>query len=81
MARYLVEQDGLFVGSSSAVNCVAAIKLIKLKGWENSGKKVVTIMCDSGTRHLSKFWAKIGDIGGKWDTAIDDILSVGSTIQ
>ncbi|KAF3217487.1 hypothetical protein TWF192_003483 [Orbilia oligospora] len=77
MARYLVEQDGLFVGSSSAVNCVAVVKLIKERGWENSNKRVVTILCDSGSRHLSKFWAKIGDIGGRWDTSIEDILAAG----
>ncbi|EWC45161.1 cysteine synthase 2 [Drechslerella stenobrocha 248] len=77
MARYLVEQDGLFVGSSSAVNCVATIKLIKERGWEHSNKRVVTILCDSGSRHLSKFWAKIGDIGGEWDTTIEGILQAG----
>jgi cysteine synthase A len=27
MARWLLEKDGLFVGSSSAVHCVAAVKL------------------------------------------------------
>ncbi|KAK6533064.1 hypothetical protein TWF281_007224 [Arthrobotrys megalospora] len=77
MARYLVEQDGLFVGSSSAVNCVAVIKLVKERGWENSNRRIVTILCDSGSRHLSKFWAKIGDIGGRWDTTIEDILEAG----
>ncbi|KAK6342749.1 hypothetical protein TWF718_008137 [Orbilia javanica] len=77
MARYLVEQDGLFVGSSSAVNCVAVVKLVKERGWENSNKRIVTILCDSGSRHLSKFWAKIGDIGGRWDTSIEDILAAG----
>ncbi|KAK6336469.1 hypothetical protein TWF696_002020 [Orbilia brochopaga] len=78
MARFLVEQDGLFVGSSSAVNCVAAVKLAKERGWENSGRRIVTILCDSGSRHLSKFWAQIGDIGGKWDTTIDQILQAGA---
>ncbi|KAK6330297.1 hypothetical protein TWF730_004791 [Orbilia blumenaviensis] len=77
MARYLVEQDGLFVGSSSAVNCVAVVKLVKERGWENSNRRIVTILCDSGSRHLSKFWAKIGDIGGRWDTTIEDILKAG----
>ncbi|KAF3920855.1 hypothetical protein ABW21_db0203066 [Orbilia brochopaga] len=78
MARYLVEQDGLFVGSSSAVNCVAAVKLVKERGWENSNRRIVTILCDSGSRHLSKFWTEIGDVGGKWDTTIDQILEAGT---
>ncbi|KAF3938460.1 hypothetical protein ABW19_dt0203604 [Dactylella cylindrospora] len=78
MARFLVEQDGIFIGSSSAVNCVAVVKLVKERGWENSNRRIVTILCDSGSRHLSKFWAKIGDIGGKWDTMIEEILEAGS---
>ncbi|PPQ95342.1 hypothetical protein CVT26_008187 [Gymnopilus dilepis] len=53
MARYLVKHDGLFLGSSSACNLVACVKLIKQKGW-TEGKTVVTILCDSGTRHYSK---------------------------
>lgn len=80
MSRHLVLNDGLFLGSSSAVNCVAAVKTaLKLKAQRGGGggaaggggseKKagqsevvdlnpitVVTILCDSGSRHLSKFW-------------------------
>ncbi|KAI0021136.1 cysteine synthase-like protein [Xylariomycetidae sp. FL0641] len=60
MARWLVEHDGLFVGSSSAVNCVAAVvTALKLP----QGSQVVTVLCDSGTRHLSKFWKTIADMG------------------
>lgn len=50
--------DGLFLGSSSAVNCVAAVRTaLKLKR-ERGGDPppvVVTVLCDSGSRHLSKF--------------------------
>lgn len=38
------------------------------------GSKIVTILCDSGTRHMSKFWAKAGSIGGKTDTRLEDVL-------
>ncbi|KAI9067333.1 PALP-domain-containing protein [Trametes sanguinea] len=55
MSRYLVQHDGLFLGSSSACNLVTCIKLVKKMGW-SSGERVVTILCDSGTRHYSKFW-------------------------
>ncbi|KAF8971102.1 PALP-domain-containing protein [Flammula alnicola] len=55
MSRYLVKHDGLFLGSSSACNLVACVKLVKQKGW-TEGKTIVTILCDSGTRHYSKFW-------------------------
>ncbi|KAI6010513.1 tryptophan synthase beta subunit-like PLP-dependent enzyme [Pisolithus marmoratus] len=55
MSRYLVKHDGLFVGSSSACNLVACVKLARLLGWKE-GQTIVTVLCDSGTRHYSKFW-------------------------
>jgi len=71
MARFLVEKDGLFVGSSSAVNCVAAVRTALMMG---PGHRVVTVLCDSGSRHLSKFWARAGNVGGGWDMTIKDVL-------
>lgn len=63
MARWLVEKDGIFVGSSSAVNCVAAVvTAIRLKK-EGKHGRVVTVLCDSGTRHLSKFWKGVAEVG------------------
>ncbi|KAK9765000.1 Cysteine synthase 2 [Basidiobolus ranarum] len=53
MSRYLVNKDGLFIGSSSAVNCVAAVRMARKLG---PGHTIVTILCDSGQRHLTKFW-------------------------
>ncbi|PBK74829.1 PALP-domain-containing protein [Armillaria solidipes] len=55
MSRYLVQNDGLFLGSSSACNLVACVKLAKKMGWKE-GQTIVTILCDSGNRHYSKFW-------------------------
>ncbi|PGH33429.1 cysteine synthase A [[Emmonsia] crescens] len=72
MARWLVEKDGIFVGSSSAVNCFAAVKTALKLG---PGHRIVTILCDSGTRHLSKFWEKAGNVGGAVDTKLEDVLS------
>ncbi|KAI1262834.1 cysteine synthase-like protein [Xylariaceae sp. FL1019] len=60
MARWLVENDGIFCGSSSAVNCTAAV--VAAMGLPK-GSTVVTVLCDSGTRHLSKFWKEIGELG------------------
>jgi cysteine synthase A len=63
MARWLVERDGIFVGSSSAVNCVAAVvTALRLKDRGKEGK-VVTILCDSGSRHIGKFWKTVGEMG------------------
>ncbi|KAG0051082.1 hypothetical protein BGZ83_004114 [Gryganskiella cystojenkinii] len=53
MARYLVHQEGLFIGSSSAVNCVGAVRIARELG---PGHTIVTLLCDSGQRHLTKFW-------------------------
>ena len=41
------------MGSSSAMNCVGAVRLAKELG---PGHTIVTILCDSGMRHLSKFY-------------------------
>lgn len=91
MARWLVEKDGIFLGSSSAINCksshipfvsgnfanthkgIAAVKTARKLG--GSGHRIVTILCDSGTRHLSKFWAEAGNIGGQIDVSLEDIIS------
>lgn len=58
MAKWLAQNDGFFVGSSSAVNAVAAYKCAKALG---PGHVIVTIFCDSGARHLSKFWKEAGE--------------------
>jgi cysteine synthase A len=55
MSRHLAREDGLFLGSSAAVNLVTCVKLAQSWG-KKSGKTVVTILCDSGTRHYSRFW-------------------------
>ncbi|KAI0160806.1 PALP-domain-containing protein [Xylariaceae sp. FL1272] len=60
MARWLVENDGIFCGSSSAVNCAAAV--VAAMGLPK-GSTVVTVLCDSGNRHLSKFWKMVGELG------------------
>lgn len=52
MAHHLLHQDGLFLGSSAAVNCVGAVKLARDLG---PGHTIVTILCDGGQRHLSRF--------------------------
>ncbi|KAI0027940.1 PALP-domain-containing protein [Vararia minispora EC-137] len=55
MSRFIVQRDGLFLGSSSACNLVACVRLVQKLGWA-AGERVVTILCDSGSRHYSKFW-------------------------
>ena len=50
MARRLAREEGIFTGTSSGANVVAAIQVAKRLG---PGKTVVTIMVDSGLRYLS----------------------------
>ena len=51
MSRQLLLEDGLFVGSSSALNCVAALKTAEKLG---PGHVVVTVLCSSGEREVTK---------------------------
>lgn len=53
MARFLSSNDGLFVGSSTCINAIATVKIAQNA---KPGSKLVMIACDSGSRHLSKFW-------------------------
>lgn len=53
MAQFLLHHDGLFLGSSSAMNCVGAVKVARELG---PGHTVVTMLCDSGTRATSKLY-------------------------
>ncbi|KAJ7162130.1 PALP-domain-containing protein, partial [Mycena filopes] len=48
MARYLVQHDGLFFGSS--------VRLVKKMGWRG-GERVVTVLCDSGRGIIPSFGA------------------------
>jgi cysteine synthase A len=53
MAYYLMRQEGLFLGSSSGVNCVGAVKLARQLG---PGHTIVTVLCDGGARYMSKLY-------------------------
>lgn len=54
MLYHLAKHDGLLVGTSSALNVYAAFEYaLKNKG---SGKKIVTILCDSANRYQSKIF-------------------------
>jgi len=53
MAMHLSKNDGLFVGSSSALNVCAAVKVAKDMG---PGHTIVTVLCGSGSRELSKLY-------------------------
>ena len=85
MAHYLLRHEGLFVGSSTAMNIVAALMVAIQMSTEceidnnndddNRDVNVVTVVCDGGHRHTSRFWNKkfvVEDWGLAWPGDIDD---------
>lgn len=50
MARRLAREEGIFAGTSSGANVVASLRIAAELG---PRAKVVTLMCDTGTKYLS----------------------------
>lgn len=74
-AHHLLRHEGLFVGSSSAVNVAATIDFCSRANLP-SDAVVVTVLCDSGHRHTSRFWCRekaVKKFGLNWpcDSAAD----------
>lgn len=65
MAIRLAREEGLFAGTSTGGNVVAALRVAEELG---PGATVVTIMCDTGMKYLKGFGAKVRRTDG--DTAI-----------
>jgi cysteine synthase A len=51
----MVKSEGLFLGLSSGVNVMGAIKMAKELG---PGKKIVTILCDDANKYYDKMYNK-----------------------
>lgn len=65
MAHWILKTEGLWIGSSSAMNVVGAIRFaLDLP----PGSRVVTMICDGGQRHATRFWNKafIREWGLNW---------------
>jgi cysteine synthase A len=80
MAHYLLRKEGLFVGSSTAMNIVGAL-IVAMSMPEKSN--IVTVVCDSGARHTNRFWNKefiVNEWGLKWpegeDMNTDNVLEL-----
>jgi cysteine synthase A len=54
MALRLAREEGLFAGTSTGANVVAALRLAERLGPE---AVIVTVMCDTGMKYLQKFGA------------------------
>ena len=57
MALRLAREEGLFAGTSTGANLIAALRLAESLG---RGATVVTIMCDTGMKYLKTFGATLG---------------------
>lgn len=53
MVHYLAYREGLFLGSSAALNVLGAVQVARKLG---RGKTVVTILCDGAGRYLSRLF-------------------------
>jgi cysteine synthase A len=53
MVHYLAYREGLFLGSSAALNVLGAVNVARKLG---PGKTVVTILCDGAGRYLSRLF-------------------------
>lgn len=56
MAFRLAREEGLFAGTSTGANVIAALRLAERLG---SGATIVTVMCDTGMKYLRTFRAKL----------------------
>jgi cysteine synthase A len=61
MAFRLAREEGLFAGTSTGANVVAALRLAEQLG---PSATIVTIMCDTGMKYLRTFGASLGEVPG-----------------
>ena len=72
MAHFLLHLEGLWVGSSSAMNVVGAIRTARDL---DPNTNVITVICDSGSRHVTRMWNQ--DFVTKWGLQWPGIHSDG----
>jgi len=71
-AHWLLKEEGLFVGSSSAMNVIGAVRVAMEMDVNSS---VVTVICDGGQRHLTRFWNRDFVLGWGLQWPEDDIIA------
>jgi cysteine synthase A len=53
ICHHLLREEGLFVGLSTGINLAGAVRLARERG---PGQIIVTVLCDSGVRYMSKIF-------------------------
>ncbi|KAH8082386.1 tryptophan synthase beta subunit-like PLP-dependent enzyme [Filobasidium floriforme] len=71
MVYRLLDEEGLYVGASSALNVVAATMVAKKLGRD---KTVVTMLCDGAYRYQTRLFSRVWLQSKKLDTAIPEHL-------
>ena len=61
MALRLAREEGLFAGTSTGANVIAALRLAERLG---PGSAIVTVMCDTGMKYLKTFGSRLTREGG-----------------
>ena len=79
LARYVRDQDGIILGSSSALNLAAAFKL----ALSSPNSSVLTFMCDLGERSYSKMFNDdfLKEKGISHNIKIEEIQSILSSLS
>ena len=62
MAFRLAREEGVFAGTSTGANVLAALRVAEQLG---SGKTVVTVMCDTGMKYLKTYGAELSAAGAQ----------------
>jgi cysteine synthase A len=60
MAMRLAQEEGLFAGTSTGANVLAALRLAEQLGPDAT---IVTIMCDTGMKYLKTYGAELSKAG------------------
>ncbi|KAI8391639.1 cysteine synthase [Radiomyces spectabilis] len=71
MVYRLLDEEGIYVGASSALNVVAAVEVAKKVG---QGKTIVTMLCDGAYRYQSRLFSRTWLESKNLATAIPDHL-------
>lgn len=58
MAMRLAREEGLFAGTSTGANVIAALRVAEQLG---AGATVVSVMCDTGMKYLKGYGARLGN--------------------
>lgn len=78
MVYRLLDEEGLFIGASSALNVVAACKVAQLLG---PGKVITTVICDGAYRYQSRLFSKSWLESKKLFNAIPEHLRKYASLQ